>query len=685
MNNKKYFSKLIVLCLITVILMLPSFKVLAYTKDETVYSKVNSEGNVYETIVTDHLKNQANLDIINDVSELMNLKNINGEEKFSQEDNKLIWKAKGNDIYYQGSSDKQLPIDCKIRYELDGREISSTELAGKSGNVKITIEYVNKSVYVVTIDGKEETLYTPFVIMAGTVVDNTKVKNITVTNGKTIDNGKNTLIAAIACPGIISSLGIENVNPGDMNQIQMKFDVTDFEMNSIYSYITPKILTSEDITKLDQLDGIYSEIKMLEDSSTQLVKGANTLREGTNNYLEKSKEFGNAIATFSSGMATANNSYIQMDSGISTINGKMKELQSGVSQVNRGINQLDNGLNNLKSGVETGKEVIISELEKNVQSLAEGVDQSIVGKDKEVEVMKEQVIENENSLLKEELKQGISNNILKEVKSDVEKSLESILSDKTLGLSDEQRQSIMSSMEKKWSCSTIESKINTVIDNKVNGTIKQEKEKLDAINNDKSGVKNGLKSLKNQASQSMSTGIKKIELGFDSISGGVEELEKGAEKLQVGSLNLKEGTEQLSLGSETLKRGSTQLKTGINTLSLSSSKLDVANSQLIEGASAIVEGTNTLTEGIQIFDKEGIQKVVTYINGNIKGVQTRLKKLQELADEYNNFSGIGEGEGSVRLILILDSISKDTKENFNVPPVVNNTEEKKEEITNSSK
>ncbi len=45
---------------------------------------------------------------------------------------KLTWQADGSDIYYQGTTDKELPVTVKLTYYLDGKEISPEDLAVKA-------------------------------------------------------------------------------------------------------------------------------------------------------------------------------------------------------------------------------------------------------------------------------------------------------------------------------------------------------------------------------------------------------------------------------------------------------------------------------------------------------------------------------------------------------------------------
>ena len=51
------------------------------------------------------------------------------------------------------------------------------------------------------------------------------------------------------------------------------------------SYATPKIFDDADISAMDKLDEVYSQINDLKSASTQLVEGAKTLQDGTEEYV----------------------------------------------------------------------------------------------------------------------------------------------------------------------------------------------------------------------------------------------------------------------------------------------------------------------------------------------------------------------------------------------------------------
>ena len=128
-------------------------------KEQTVYVNADQNGNVEKVIVSNWLKNTDKESTLEDNSELNDITNVKGEESYTQGSNgKLVWAADGNDIYYQGETRKELPVSVKMTYFLDGREISAADLAGKSGKVKIRIDYTNKSAQTTKISGKKETI-----------------------------------------------------------------------------------------------------------------------------------------------------------------------------------------------------------------------------------------------------------------------------------------------------------------------------------------------------------------------------------------------------------------------------------------------------------------------------------------------------------------------------------------------
>ena len=638
--NKKVISKItsgVLLCT----MLAYTTPVLAFTKDETVYSKIDSNGNNYNTIVNDHIINDEQEQLINDISDLLNIKNVNGDEEFSQDGNNLAWHAEESDIYYQGESQKELPIECNVKYELDGNEITASELVGKNGKVKITIEYINKDAHTVNINGKDQTLYTPFVVVCGTIIDNNNNRNIEITNGKTVDDGSKTTVIGISLPGLQESLNISKDKIDIPNTIEITMDSTDFELNNIVTYVTPKVLEENDMELFKKLDKIYNQVDTLQSSSKQIEEGANSLKEGTATYSEKSQEFNNAVEQVSKGVSSVNQNYSKIDAGISSLNDSSATLESGAKSVSEGTLAVSENLQTISSK--------LTELQTGTQSLKQGEVQLEAGLDQIITSVST-IQGTDNSAKITELNQLITANqntinSLKSANETLTTQLKAIKDEET-------KQTITTQIETNKSIIKL-LETNIVAYNETISTLKSA---------DMSNIKELQTALSNlkQGLQSLQTGTDTLYNGTTALQTGTGALASKTKELAQGTQSLYEGTIKISEGSGTLNSGSTQLKQGLNTLDAGGTKLGTASNQLTEGANTLSEGATTLAEGITKFNEEGIDKICDYINGDLKDISARLEKLQELSEDYNNFTMLNDGnKGNVKFIMIMDSIKKE--------------------------
>ena len=638
--NKKVISKItsgVLLCT----MLAYTTPVLAFTKDETVYSKIDSNGNNYNTIVNDHIINDEQEQLINDISDLLNIKNVNGDEEFSQDGNNLAWHAEESDIYYQGESQKELPIECNVKYELDGNEITASELVGKNGKVKITIEYINKDAHTVNINGKDQTLYTPFVVVCGTIIDNNNNKNIEITNGKTVDDGSKTTVIGISLPGLQESLNISKDKIDIPNTIEITMDSTDFELNNIVTYVTPKVLEENDMELFKKLDKIYNQVDTLQSSSKQIEEGANSLKEGTATYSEKSQEFNNAVEQVSKGVSSVNQNYSKIDAGISSLNKSSATLESGAKSVSEGTVAVSENLQTISSK--------LSELQTGTQSLKQGEVQLEAGLDQIITSVSS-IQGTDNSAKITELNQLITTN--QKTINSLKTANETLTTQLKVIKDEETKQTITTQIETNKSIIKL-LETNIVAYKETISTLKSAdmssiKELQTALNNLKQGL------------QSLQSGTDTLYNGTTALQTGTGALASKAKELAQGTQSLYEGTVKMSEGTATLNSGSTQLKQGLNTLDAGGTKLGTASNQLTEGANTLSEGATTLAEGITKFNEEGIDKICDYINGDLKDISARLEKLQELSEEYNNFTMLNDGnKGNVKFIMIMDSIKKE--------------------------
>ncbi|MGN1132908.1 MAG: hypothetical protein ACI4RN_00475, partial [Oscillospiraceae bacterium] len=179
-------------------------------KDETVYIKSDCQGNTNQIIVSDWLKNAGAKSTLKDKSNLKDIENVKGDEKFTQSGEDIDWTTAGKDIYYKGTSDAELPVDVSVIYRLDGKEVQPKDILGKSGKVSITYKYKNNKKVTTTVDGKKKEVYLPVACIGGTLLDSEKFTNVKVTNGKVISNGSKLIVMGVALPGLAESLGIDD-------------------------------------------------------------------------------------------------------------------------------------------------------------------------------------------------------------------------------------------------------------------------------------------------------------------------------------------------------------------------------------------------------------------------------------------------------------------------------------------
>ena len=449
-----------------------------------------------------------------------------------------------------------------------------------------------------------------------------------------------------------------------------------FELGNIITYVTPKVFEESDLSLFDDLNEIYSKVNELQSSSKQIEEGANTLKEGTDTYFEKSQEFNSGVEKIAEGASGANKGYKALDTGINTLNSSAKTLNAGANKLNTGAEDLKSGIDTLNAGVKNGKVQAVSALESSKKTLTAGIDQIIKGKDLEAETIKKEVIEKPN----EALKKGLETKVSSAAKQTAGVTLDTILQSpdfqKSTGitLTDAQRKALVNTLEAKMDTTKLEQGIDAAI----NEVATKQKAGIDEVNNNKAGVKAGLETLKTESSKNIDAGVKQIAGGFDAISSGVNEIGNGAEALKSGTSELYAGTQKLEKGTKTLNAGSKEMKKGLSTLDTGADTLKNASNQLTEGAGTIKDGASTLSEGITKFNKEGIEKICNYINGDLKNVQTRLEKLQDLSEAYSSFTMLdGENKGNVKFIMIMDSVKKEEGKREDV--ILNNQEEVKEE------
>lgn len=354
-------------------------------KEETVYVNADATGNSDEVTVSDWLKNSGSVSgNLTDESILKEIKNVKGDETFTENGDQLTWNTAGEDIYYQGTTDKELPVSVKLTYFLDGKEVKPDELKGKSGHLKIQVQYTNNEKKTVTVDGKEEEVYTPFVMMTGMILPNETFSNVTIDNGKVISDGSRNIVVGFGIPGLKDSLDLDEETTKEAEDkgvtipenFEMEADVTDFTMSSTFTVALTDLLDDMDMDNIIDVDSLKDSLNELEDAALELVSGSGTLADGASTLAD-------GVSSYTAGADELNAGIQKYLGSNGELNGSVTEYVNGVGKVVKGVKDYTSGTNALANGVTSyvvGEQKIaagaaqLSQLSKGLEQVQTAVD-----------------------------------------------------------------------------------------------------------------------------------------------------------------------------------------------------------------------------------------------------------------------------------------------------------------------
>ncbi len=179
----------------------------AVNKEETVYINISPDGEVKKLSVTDRLHTDMPQVRVEDRSDLSDIKDVKTFLEPVRESDKLYWDMDSTDLYYSGSSDKTPPMKISVSYTLDGKPVKGAALAGKSGDVTITIKAENTLKKTV---GEYE-ISCPMLFICGMILPDESFSEVTAPNGVVLGDGSRQLVFFAGVPGMNDSLGIDKL------------------------------------------------------------------------------------------------------------------------------------------------------------------------------------------------------------------------------------------------------------------------------------------------------------------------------------------------------------------------------------------------------------------------------------------------------------------------------------------
>lgn len=248
------------------------------TKTETVYVNLKANGDVSKVSVSDWLHTDKNEVYVDDMSDLENITNVKSKVTPVTDGEKLRWNMPDTDLYYSGTTDRELPISVQLKYYLDGQEIKPEDLAGKSGEVKIDVKMINNASKDGFVNGKKHKVYLPMLVVGGMILPEGTFSGVTVKNGQSIGDGSKEIVVFTGMPGFSESLGFSEKDLGDLgglvigSEASITATVENFSLGNLYFAALPIASLNLDIAAPETVDDLKSTLAALKTFQNALNK-----------------------------------------------------------------------------------------------------------------------------------------------------------------------------------------------------------------------------------------------------------------------------------------------------------------------------------------------------------------------------------------------------------------------------
>lgn len=667
-------------------------------KDESVYVKADASGKVNETTVTEWLKNPNN-GKTEDVTELQNVENVKGDETYTTgSEGSVSWKSEGKDIYYQGTTDKELPVDVEITYTLDGKEVAAKDLKGKDGKLEMKVQYTNKSKETVDVSGESVEMYTPFAMVTAMMLPSDEYTNVTIDHGKIVSDGDKNIVVGLGFPGLEENLNLESrdIDIDIPDSFTITADVKNASVGPTMTVASSDVLEQFGLDEIDSFDDLSDSVGELENAAQQLTDGSAKAADGSSALADGSNTLATGAGTLADGTSALATGVKTLADGVNTLNSKSGDLTKGVSDLASGVNDYTGGVSDLADGsskVSAGAESLkngLATAQTGIEGLAAGVGtlrggfegdgtQNNPGANNLANGTVQAIgststaIDNLASLIT----QMAGNQGTVEAKATVTGKDEAVEAAVNQLVSTE-----IVTEENREACATA---IRTAVNSNISAEAKVTSEKAsvdptEAIKAAKTAVGTA-----SAYAAGLQTNVEALYEGTKTVQSGVEDLKKGNSQLAAGAKDLADGTSALASGASTLndksgllvagtsklKEGGNQLATGVGQLAAGASAavtgagevakgagaLKTGADTLADGAGTLADGNKTLADGMEEFKTSGIDKIADVFGGDIENVTSRIDAMMTLGRNYKSFAGIKEDmAGSTKFIIETEGV-----------------------------
>ncbi len=585
-------------------------------KDETVYILADAQGAARKIIVSDWLKNPQGADTLPDVSTLENIENVKGLETFENG----LWNAAGKDIYYQGESQAQLPLEMRVSYALDGQEIAPEALAGKSGRVTIRFDF--------TVSQKQAGVSVPFAVVTAALLENDVFTDVQVTNGQLVNDGERTLVVGAALPGLQSSLGLTEDQLALPEYVEISAQAEGFALPVTAALASCEPFALLPVERLDSVEDLKQAAKKLDDGMARLIDG------GT-----------------------------QLYDGLATLETKSGKLAQGVSQLNDGLAQLTAQNDTLNSACDQVFAALLAAANEQLaaaspdapaltqENYAAVLDQLIAALSPEgVAAAARQQVEQAVRQQEDTIRQAVEAAVREQAAAQVRQAVEEGVREKALAALDttpeayaaaleagkipqEQQQQLAAALEQQMASDAVQALIQQQTDTQM-----QSQEAVQAV---AQNVEAQVQALVEQQMQSdaVQAQVQAAEAQYQSALESLTALRAQLESFQA----FHDGLAAYTQGAASAAAGAAQI--------------NEAMPALTQGVSQLRSGAMQLKTGLTVLNASGIQRITGLAGDDLEDLVARVRAIVAAAQDYQSFSGVApSAQGAVRFIWRTDAI-----------------------------
>lgn len=295
----------------------------AAEKTEVVYVKASDSGKQTGVYVVNQFQSDTATEV-HDAGTYTSTKNLTDEQELNASGTSTIKMGANQTYLYQGNLDAstETPWNVTITYKLDGKTVKASELAGKSGDVEMTLS-------VKPNDSCKNSYADNYLLQISSSFDNDLAWDIDAEDATSAQATGSTQVSYMLLPGKSA-------------EYTVKAHVSDFEFDG-WQLVGVPLSIALDIDD-NEFGSSTEDLDKLEDAGKDLNDGAQELASGSATLANSSKTLASSTGTLASSTTTLADSAKSLAAGGATIGDGLNALSANGSSLISGVTQLQDGI-----------------------------------------------------------------------------------------------------------------------------------------------------------------------------------------------------------------------------------------------------------------------------------------------------------------------------------------------------